>query len=62
MHEGLASRKRDNPRGLPHATEATTIVSDLHQGLGMNVYSGCGRYSYMMRMYADKSIHIAFFL
>ena len=39
-----------------------SIVSDLHQGLGMNVCSGHGRHSYMTRMYADKNIHIAFVL
>ena len=50
------------PSRLPLTTNAMSIVSDLHQGLGMNVCSGCGRHTYMTRMYADKNIHIAFVL
>ena len=56
IHEGLA---RQCLRGLPHTTPATSIVTDLHQGLGMNVCSGRGRHSYMTRMY-DKNIHFVF--
>ena len=33
------------PDGMLHTTQATNIVSDLHQGLGMNVGSGHGRHS-----------------
>ena len=39
-----------------------SIVSDLHQGLCVNVYSGHGRHTYMTRMYADKNFHIPFVL
>ena len=51
IYKGLLARQCQ--RGLPHTTPATSIVSDLHQGLGMNVCNGRGSNLYKTRMYDD---------
>ena len=59
IHEGLASQGETMPEGITTHISATSIVSDLHHGLDIDMCSWlASKVLIHDEMYIDKNIHI----